>query len=178
MYLHSAYILAVLPRMYIGIRLGYIWVLTDCFVLPSSIIGVRRVSTSSIIVLACWRVSHRGKTSVSRRRTSGKLLVCTQRKKIRSLVLLWVKKFPKLTEGICVVKSEFDNHRWFPGLLQNCEGKNWNSGKFSFWENFDRNWTIWQNAMCLSVTPVSSVSPDSPVPYCVNQQWVRQRLTP
>ena len=86
-----------------------------------------------------------------------------------SLVLLWVKKFSKLTEGVCVVKSELNNHRWFPGLLQSTlRRKKWNSGKFSFvGEHFDRNLTIWQN-----VTPVSSVFCDPPVP-CVYQQWGR-----
>ena len=76
------------------------------------------MSTSSIIVLACRRVSHRGKTSVSRRRALGKLLVCTHRKKIRLACIEWVKKLSKLTEGICGVKSELNNHRWFTGLLQ------------------------------------------------------------
>ena len=39
-------------------------------------------------------------------------------RKYASLVLRWVKKFSKLTEETCVVKSELYNHRWFPGLLQ------------------------------------------------------------
>ena len=102
------------------------------------------MSTSSIIVLACRRVSHRGKTSVSRRRALGKLLVCTHRKKIHLPCIAVDKKFSKLTEGVCVVKSELDNHRWFPDLLQlKLRRKKWNSGKFSFvGENFDRNLTI------------------------------------
>ena len=112
------------------------------------------MSTSSIIVLACQGVSHRGKTSVSRRRALGKLLVCTHRKKIRlACIALGKKKFLKLTEGICVVKSELYNHRWFPGLLKNCEEKNWNSGKFSFWENFDKmpvSLLRYSSVICLS----------------------------
>ena len=47
-----------------------------------------------------------------------------------SLVLLWVKRLSKLTEWICVVKSELDNHCWFPDLLQSKLRRN----KLEQWE--------------------------------------------